>query len=48
MPTPEAEPDLAHAIEADPNWSESYYFNAHAARDRSGFFSRPHQKRVVR
>ena len=32
--------DYAHPVEADPAWSESYYFNAYDPASDSGFFTR--------
>jgi hypothetical protein len=40
MPILEARHDLAHPVEADSAWSESYYFNAYDPATDSGFFSR--------
>ena len=40
MPILNIEHDFGHAIEADPNWSESYYFNGYAPAPRVGFFAR--------
>jgi hypothetical protein len=40
MPILEAHHDLAHPVEADSAWSESYYFNAYDPVTDSGFFSR--------
>jgi hypothetical protein len=40
MPILGPEHDLAHPVEADSAWSESYYFNAYDPGTDSGFFSR--------
>ena len=40
MPILEAHHDLAHPVEGDTAWSESYYFNAYDPGTDSGFFSR--------
>ena len=40
MPVLEPQHDLAHDVEADAAWSESYYFNAYDAASDSGFFTR--------
>jgi hypothetical protein len=40
MPILEAHHDLAHPVEGDGAWSESYYFNAYDPGTDSGFFSR--------
>lgn len=40
MPVLEATHDLAHPVEADEAWSESYYFNAYDPTTDSGFFTR--------
>jgi hypothetical protein len=40
MPILEAHHDLAHPVEGDTAWSESYYFNAYDPSTDSGFFSR--------
>jgi hypothetical protein len=40
MPILEAHHDLAHPVEGDSAWSESYYFNAYDPRTDSGFFAR--------
>jgi hypothetical protein len=47
MPILEPRHDLAHPVEADAAWSESYYFNAFDPATDSGFFTRigirPHE-----
>ena len=40
MPILEARHDLAHPVEGDTAWSESYYFNAYDPGTDSGLFSR--------
>jgi len=40
MPILEARHDLAHPVEGDTAWSESYYFNSYDPATDSGFFSR--------
>jgi len=40
MPILEARHDLAHPVEGDTAWSESYYFNSYDPGTDSGFFSR--------
>ena len=40
MPILEARHDLAHPVEGDTAWSESYYFNAYDPGTDSGFFTR--------
>jgi hypothetical protein len=40
VPILEAHHDLAHPVETDSAWSESYYFNAYDPGTDSGFFSR--------
>ncbi len=40
MPILESRHDLAHAVEGDTAWSESYYFNAYDPGTDSGFFTR--------
>jgi hypothetical protein len=40
VPILDARHDLAHAVEGDTAWSESYYFNAYDPVTDSGFFSR--------
>jgi hypothetical protein len=40
MPILEARHELAHPVEADTAWSESYYFNAYDPGTDSGFFTR--------
>ena len=40
MPILEARHELAHPVEEDSAWSESYYFNAYDPGTDSGFFSR--------
>jgi hypothetical protein len=40
MPILEARHELAHPVEGDTAWSESYYFNAYDPGTDSGFFSR--------
>ncbi len=42
MPVPVLDPrhDLAHPVEGDGAWSESYYFNAYDTESDSGFFTR--------
>ena len=40
MPILEPRHDLAHPVEADTAWSESYYFNAYDPGTDSGFFTR--------
>lgn len=40
MPILEARHDLPHAVENDPAWSESWYFNAYAPEARAGFVTR--------
>jgi hypothetical protein len=40
MPILEARHELAHPVEGDSAWSESYYFNAYDPATDSGFFSR--------
>lgn len=40
MPLLEPRHDLAHPVEADGAWSESYYFNAYDPPTDSGFFTR--------
>jgi hypothetical protein len=40
MPILSAEHDLAHPVEGDTAWSESYYFNAYDPGTDSGLFSR--------
>lgn len=40
MPILGAEHDLAHPVEGDETWSESYYFNAYDPQSDSGFFTR--------
>ena len=40
MPILEARHELAHPVEDDSAWSESYYFNAYDPGTDSGFFSR--------
>jgi len=40
MPILEPHHDLAHGVEADTAWSESYYFNAYDPATDSGFFTR--------
>jgi hypothetical protein len=40
MPILEARHDLAHPVEGDTAWSESYYFNAYDPGTNSGFFTR--------
>jgi hypothetical protein len=40
MPILDARHDLAHPVEGDTAWSESYYFNAYDAGTDSGLFSR--------
>jgi len=40
MPILEARHDLAHPVEGDAAWSESYYFNAFDPGTDSGFFTR--------
>lgn len=40
MPILAAEHDLAHPVEGDPAWSESYYFNAFDPVTDSGLFTR--------
>ena len=40
MPVLETHHDLAHPVEGDTAWSESYYFNAFDPGSDSGFFTR--------
>ncbi len=40
MPILDARHDLAHPVEGDTAWSESYYFNAYDPDTDSGFFTR--------
>lgn len=40
MPILEASHDLAHPVEGDSAWSESYYFNAYDPPTDTGFFTR--------
>jgi hypothetical protein len=40
MPILDARHDLAHPVEGDSAWSESYYFNAYDPGSDSGFFTR--------
>ena len=40
MPILDARHDLAHPVEGDSAWSESYYFNAYDPKTDSGLFSR--------
>ena len=40
MPILDARHDLAHPVEGDAAWSESYYFNAYDPETDSGLFSR--------
>ena len=40
MPILEARHDLAHPVEGDTAWSESYYFNAYDPARTPGFFTR--------
>jgi hypothetical protein len=40
MPILDARHDLAHPVEGDTAWSESYYFNAYDPESDSGLFSR--------
>ena len=40
MPILAASHDLAHPVEPDTAWSESYYFNAYDPESDSGFFTR--------
>jgi hypothetical protein len=40
MPILEPRHDLAHPVESDSAWSESYYFNAYDPASDSGFFTR--------
>lgn len=40
MPILETRHDFGHAFEADPNWSESYYFNAYSPSTDTGLFAR--------
>ncbi len=40
MPVLDPRHDLAHPVEGDPAWSESYYFNAFDPGSDSGFFTR--------
>jgi hypothetical protein len=40
MPIIDPEHDLAHPVEDDPAWSESYYFNAYDPESDSGLFTR--------
>jgi hypothetical protein len=40
MPILDARHDLAHPVEGDSAWSESYYFNAYDPQTDSGFFTR--------
>jgi hypothetical protein len=40
MPILDARHDLAHPVEGDTAWSESYYFNAYDPATDSGFFTR--------
>ena len=40
MPIPDTRHDLAHPVEGDTAWSESYYFNAYDPETDSGLFSR--------
>src|SRR5580700_3823587 len=40
MPILEARHDLAHPVEGDSAWSESYYFNAYDPGTDTGFFTR--------
>ena len=40
MPILDARHDLAHPVEGDRAWSESYYFNAYDPESDSGFFTR--------
>ncbi len=40
MPILDARHDLAHPVEGDTAWSESYYFNAYDPKTDSGLFSR--------
>jgi hypothetical protein len=40
VPILESRHDLAHAVEGDTAWSESYYFNAYDPGTDSGFFTR--------
>ena len=40
MPILDARHDLAHPVEGDTAWSESYYFNAYDSGTDSGFFTR--------
>lgn len=40
MPVLDATHDLAHTVEADTAWSESYYFNAYDPPTDTGFFTR--------
>lgn len=50
MPILDARHDLGHAIDSDPHWSESYYFNGYAPDSDSGLFARiairPHEPHV--
>lgn len=40
MPILDERHDLPHPVEADPAWSESWYFNAYAPAERVGFVTR--------
>ncbi len=40
MPILDVPHDFGHAVDADPNWSESYYFNAYSPLTDTGFFAR--------
>jgi len=40
VPILDARHDLAHPVEGDSAWSESYYFNAYDPGTDSGFFTR--------
>ena len=40
MPILDARHDLAHPVEGDTAWSESYYFNAYDPATDSGLFTR--------
>src|SRR3990172_12529953 len=40
MPILDARHDLAHPVEGDAAWSESYYFNAYDPVTDAGFFTR--------
>ncbi len=40
MPILSPEHDLAHPVEGDTAWSESWYFNAYDPGSDSGFFTR--------